>query len=255
MLINIEKDDLRRAIAKMGGIRLDGDGHQAGGLWGSMARDAHANKSFNFVPGVGLMFKRDAGLPVDRVSQYLCELDYLKTDDLNELRDAIQKTISGGLVWSMQKSSYNEEETPEYGDYPEYDLVPDIGENETEVRTRTAEEEDMYGDIIAFMMGSLDEISTSEDDNKPADIPQTASTEQPEMNKTPLRSHELSTGHGAAKGERLKLSRAEIIKEKLTKATPESRERIKADLLATLTRYELRTGEDMTALKEIISDA
>jgi len=57
------------------------------------------------------------------------------------------------------------------------------------------------------------------------------------------------------KSERTKKTRAEIIREKLARASPESRERIKAAVIATLTHHELRTGTDVSALKEAVDEA
>lgn len=267
-IVNVEKDDLKRAIAKMGGITLNGNGHQAAGLWGAMAKDCHADKSCNFVPGVGLLFKVEGGRPVDTICSWLVELDYLRSDDLNDFCEALRRQLSGVSVWSQQKSDYGQEAVIEYGHYPEYDLIPDmdVDSEECDVRERTEEEEDMFGDIIAFLMGSQDEISPNENSDELTDIQNCdelqnlsrtpiPATNYRQANKTMARIDERGGTNAGVKGGRMKMTRAEIIKEKLSRASPESKQRIIESVLTVLTRHELRSGKDLSAIKQDMEEA
>jgi hypothetical protein len=253
MIVNTEKDDLRKAIAKMGGIQLDGDGFQAGYLWGSMARDAQRDKRFNFVPGVGLVLKLQAGLPVDRIAAYLFELDYLKSDDLTELEEALTRTISGALIYSAQKSDCGQgEEFSDYGDYPEFD-APEDDEEPEEVKTRTAEEIDAYGDIIAFLMGDIDELPSDTANGEPSGPVQNIAT--PESDQKQATSNELPAPGRNIKGARMKLARSEWITERLSRASPESRETVKRLIIGTLEAMERKRGIDLTAEKKAVADS
>jgi hypothetical protein len=245
MIVNTEKDDLKRAIAKMGGITLDGrDG--AGCLWGAMARDAHADRRFNFVPGVGQVFKRVSGLSVDRIALYLVELEYLKTDDLTELEDKLQRVIAGAVLWSEQKSDG-------YGCDPCHANfeAPDDEEEAEDVRERTAEEQDAFGDIIAFLMGDIDELPVNSDD----------SDELPPITETSGNSFsavELDFKHHAyrsAKGGLMKAVQTEWIRKRLARASPESRDTVKRLVIETLEAMERKRGIDLTAEKKAVSDA
>jgi hypothetical protein len=295
MIVNIEKDDLRRAIAKIGGIQLNGNGHQAGALWGSMARDAHADRRFNFVPGVGQVFKRSAGLPVDRMVCYLIELEYLKTDDLTELEDKLQRVIAGDVLWSAQKSAFSyDNTTPVYGYYPEFE-APEEEDEPEEVRTITAEEQDAYGDIIAFLMGDIEELPTNSDDTD--ELPHSEEVNKAARGVSPVASaysqlnralnelpgggqttgevtnsyagHELPFADVPYKsavpdcirqaiksreGERMK-SRSEWIKERLSSAPPESREKVKRLIIETLENMERKRNIDLTEEKKAVTDA
>ena len=249
MIVNTEKDDLRRAIAKLGGITLDGNGKQAGNLWGNMARDAHADKRFNFVPGCGLVFKRESGLSVDRMALYLVELEYLRTDDLTELEDKLQRIIAGAVLWSEQKSdSYGF--GPGYDSYDANFQAPDDEEEPEEVRERTPEEQDAYGDIIAFLMGDIDELETISN-----------SADEPPVTTIPwnpfftLALDFKNRTFKSAKGGAMKATRSNWIQERLSRASPESRETVKRLLIETLEAMERKRGIDLTAEKKAVTDA
>lgn len=159
MRVNTEKDDLKRAIAKIGGIQLDGNGKQAAYLFGKMAVDAHSDRQFNFVPGVGQVFKRAAGLDVDRVISYLFELEYLATDELPEFEEKLRLIIGGATLWSAQKSEYDY--TAMESAYMATFEAPEDDELPRDFMDLTPEEEDLYGDIIALLMGDAEDFETA----------------------------------------------------------------------------------------------
>lgn len=159
MRVNTEKDCMKRAIAKIGGIQLDGNGKQAAYLFGKMAVDAHADRQFNFVPGVGQVFKRAAGLDVDRVISYLFELEYLESDSLTEFEEKLRLIIGGALIYSAQKSDYDYEAME--AAYMATFEAPSNEELPHDFMTLTADEEDLYGDIISLLMGDSEELETA----------------------------------------------------------------------------------------------
>lgn len=104
-----------------------------------MARDAHKDRRFNFVPGCGLVFKREAGLPVDRMVSYLVELEYLRTDDLTEFEEVLRQVIAGKSVWSMQRTDLNcVESTSKGGDTMPLTAKRDLKYHPAAIRARLA---------------------------------------------------------------------------------------------------------------------
>ena len=203
-----------------------------------MARDAHKDRRFNFVPGCGLVFKREAGLPVDRMVSYLVELEYLRTDDLTEFEEVLRQVIAGKSVWSMQRT---ESEMDYYAGYFE---APDEDEEPEEFQERTPEEIDAYGDIIAFLMGDIEEIPIADDAPITADDPLNCVESTSKGGDTmPLTAKRDLKYHPAA------------IRARLAKLPPYKRETVKRLILETLHAMERKRGIDLTAEIQAVSDA